>query len=125
MKLNNKGQSLVLFVLLMPILLMIIVLVYAGGNSLYEKERLNNVNYMVIDYGLDNIEEIKESDLIDLAMKNVDDIKHIEIVINGNEITSTIEKENNSIIKKFMDFEVVSKYQGKLVNNKKEIERLK
>lgn len=125
MKLNNKGQSLVLFVLLMPILLMIIVLVYAGGNSLYEKERLNNVNYMVIDYGLDNIEEIKESDLIDLAMKNVNDIKHIEIVINGNEITSTIEKENNSIIKKFMGFEVVSKYQGKLVNNKKEIERLK
>ena len=40
--LNNKGQSLVLFVLLMPIILGIIVLVIDVGKSLVEKNSINN-----------------------------------------------------------------------------------
>lgn len=128
MKLNNKGQSLVLFVLLMPILLMVMVLVYDGGIALYEKEKLDNVNDIAVNYGLDNIGTISESDLIDLIVKNTDDVQQIEVIINGSEITSSIEKKNKSIIGQFMRikvFEITSKYQGKIVDDKKEIERVK
>ena len=39
---NNKGQSLVLFVLLIPIILGIITLVIDVGKSLVEKNSINN-----------------------------------------------------------------------------------
>ena len=38
--LNNKGQSLVLFVVIMPIILLMFVLVYDIGNAMYEKNKL-------------------------------------------------------------------------------------
>ena len=43
--LNNKGQSLVLFVVIMPIILLMFVLVYDIGNAMYEK---NNFLMLVI-----------------------------------------------------------------------------
>ena len=55
LRLNNKGQSLVMFIILLPILLLILTLVYDVGNAIYEKDRLSNTNYMVVDYALDNI----------------------------------------------------------------------
>ena len=56
LRLNNKGQSLVMFIILLPILLLILTLVYDVGNAIYEKDRLSNTNYMVVDYALDNID---------------------------------------------------------------------
>ena len=55
LKLNNKGQSLVLFVVLLPILLFVIVLVVDVGSIMTSKQDLNNINYMMVDYGLDNM----------------------------------------------------------------------
>ena len=57
-RLNNKGQSLVMFILIIPIFLLIMTLVYDVGNAIYEKNKLSNVSYMTIQYGLDNIESI-------------------------------------------------------------------
>ena len=51
---NNKGQSLVLFVLLMPIILGIIVLVVDVGKSLVEKNSINNKIELVMEYGLED-----------------------------------------------------------------------
>ena len=60
MRLNNKGQSLVMFVLIIPIILLILVLIYDVGNALYEKNRMSNTNYLATNYGLDNIDSINE-----------------------------------------------------------------
>ena len=46
LKINNKGQSLVMFVLIIPIFLLILTLVYDVGNAIYEKDRLSNTNYL-------------------------------------------------------------------------------
>ena len=54
LKINNKGQSLVLFIVIIPIILLVFVLVYDIGTAIYEKNRLSNTSYMVIDYALDN-----------------------------------------------------------------------
>ena len=50
LKINNKGQSLVMFVLIIPIFLLILTLVYDVGNAIYEKDRLSNNNYLTIEY---------------------------------------------------------------------------
>lgn len=71
LRLNNKGQSLVMFIILLPILLLILTLVYDVGNAIYEKDRLSNTNYMVVDYALDNIDSIDEDDLNTLILKMI------------------------------------------------------
>lgn len=53
--LNNKGQSLILFVIVLPILLVILVLVIDIGRVISLKQELDNVNKIVLDYGLDNL----------------------------------------------------------------------
>ena len=55
-KLNNKGQSLVMFILIIPILLLIMILVIDLGNIIVTKTHLDNTNYLVIDYELDHLE---------------------------------------------------------------------
>ena len=91
MNLNNKGQSLVLFVLLIPILLLIMTLVIDIGNLSYYKQELDNINKLTLDYGLDNIENSNVvNDMISLSKENMPNIK-IEIKFNDQEflITST------------------------------------
>jgi len=121
--LNNKGQALVTFVLVMPILLLVMVLVIDIGNVIVEKQELDNVSKMVINYGLDNIDSINESNLIDLINLNTKDLSKIEVIIENKEIKITLEKNIKGIIG-ISSYEVVSSYIGKTENNNKRIERV-
>ena len=83
-KLNNKGQSLVLFVLLLPIFLIIMTLVFDIGNAICLKLDLDNVNHMAISYGLDNIEEEGiEDTIVDLVKANYDEVE-VNILIEND-----------------------------------------
>ncbi len=127
LKINNKGQSLVMFVLIIPIFLLILTLVYDVGNAIYEKDRLSNTNYLAIEYGLNNIGTITENDLKDLIEQNTSNIKKIYVIIEDNQIEIKIEKDVKSIIGKMFNFnlvEIKSYYKGKIINDKKEIERI-
>lgn len=53
--LNNKGQSLVIFIVVIPIIILIMILVMDIGNLAYTKQELDSINKIVLDYGLDNI----------------------------------------------------------------------
>ena len=55
--LNNKGQSLILFVLFIPILLLVLILVIDIGKLINLKTELDNISNIVLDYGLDNLEK--------------------------------------------------------------------
>ena len=55
--LNNKGQSLVIFIIMIPIFILLIILVYDIGNLTYEKQELDNINKIIIEYGLDNYDK--------------------------------------------------------------------
>ena len=48
MRLNNKGQSLVLFIVIIPIIIGIMVMVIDIGNVIYEKQELDNINKISI-----------------------------------------------------------------------------
>ncbi len=125
MKLNNKGQTLVMFVILIPIILMVIVLVYDLGNALYEKERLDNTSYLVIDYGLDNISEVDENKLISLIQENSNDLSSIKVLVDKstNSITIRLAKRISGTLG-FDLIEIKSNYMGSYNDNKKIIDRV-
>lgn len=128
LRLNNKGQSLVMFIILLPILLLILTLVYDVGNAIYEKDRLSNTNYMVVDYALDNIDSIDEDDLNTLILKNDNNLDDISIMIIDNSVDISLKKNINGVFGKMFNFNltfVKSEYNGKIVNGKKKIERVK
>lgn len=127
LKINNKGQSLVMFVLIIPIFLLILTLVYDVGNAIYEKDRLSNTNYLTIEYGLNNIDTVTENDLKNLIEKNTSNLKYIYVTIEENQIEIKMEKDVKSIIGKMFNFnlvKIISHYKGKIINNQKEIERI-
>lgn len=126
--LNNKGQSLVLFVILFPMFILVMAMVYDIGNFYYEKERLDNVNYMTIEYGLDEIENINESDLIDLIVRNTSNLSDISVLIDDDVITIRLGINAKGIFSTILNFDSInisSEYKGSIINDEKIIERVK
>lgn len=127
-KLNNKGQSLVMFIIIIPIFCLILTLIYDVGNAIYEKNSLSNTSYIVIDYGLDNINNISDSELIDIVLKNTDKLSYIYVVIEDNQIEVKLSKNIKGILGRMFGFnliEVNTYYKGNITNGKKIIERIK
>ena len=123
--LNNKGQSLVMFVLIIPIFLLIITLIYDVANAIYEKDRLSNTIWIAIDYGLDNINDITKEELNDMIISNDDGLNYIDVIVNDNEIIVKTSKKIKGIIGKMFHFELTTiTCKGKLIDDKKEIERI-
>ena len=127
--LNNKGQVLVLFLIMIPILFGIMVLVSDMGNVIYYKQDMDNINKMVIDYGLDNIQE---EDIVmimnEMITKNKEDIIDKKIEIIDDKIYITLEdrvKDNFKVISDSNLFKIKSSYVGYFLDDKKIIERNK
>ncbi len=129
MKLNNKGQTLVMFIVIIPILISIMVLVIDLGSAFAKKQELNNVNKLVIEYGLDNLDqENLESDLTSYITMNAKDLSNVKVIIENNTINVTTKAYIDGIISKALNidgFEIVSTYQGYLSGEEKRIERVK
>ena len=114
LKINNKGQSLVMLVLIIPIFLLILTLVYDVGNAIYEKDRLSNTNYLTIEYGLNNIDTVTENDLKNLIEQNTSNLKYIYVTIEENQIEIKMEKDAKSIIGKMFNFNLVNPFITRL-----------
>ena len=79
---NNKGQSLVTFVLILPILLLIVLMVYEIGMMSRLKNEMNSINYLAISYGIDKItDENLEEEIKALILKNDDKIENIVVSV--------------------------------------------
>ena len=129
MKLNNKGQTLVMFIVIITILISIMVLVIDLSSSFTKKQELNNVNKLVIEYGLDNLDqENLESDLTSYITMNAKDLSNVKVTVENNTINVTTKAYIDGIISKALNidgFEIVSTYQGYLSGEEKRIERVK
>lgn len=123
---NNRGQSLVAFVLIMPILFLIFIMVYDIGSMILLKNELNNINYIAIDYGLDNLTEEDNKEKIEtLIKKNKNDIDNIIINIEDDKIKIALYDKINTKISFGDIFMVKSSYVGYMDDDKKIIERNK
>ena len=88
---NNKGQTLVLFVLILPLVIILFIGIIDICNIQYEKRKMENI--------LDNSFEYYKSgkDVDKYLSKLVDDYL---IDINNDFITIKVKKEINGLIKK-------------------------
>ncbi len=84
--LNNKAQSLVIFVVCLPIFLLFIAYVFDIVNSNYEKKKVNNIMTII------NTSDMEDSSKCELVYKNDKDIK-----CTVDESSITLEKNIKSI----------------------------
>lgn len=124
---NNRGQSLISFVLLIPILLLILYMVYEIGRMALLRNSLDGINYLAVDYALDNIDTDHIQDKVEtLILKNKDDIDNIIVTIDDDKVYITLRDRLNSkttLFKNSKVFSVKSSYVGYMENEKKIIER--
>ena len=116
---NNKGQTLVIFVIILPILLIMLTLVIDLGLLYIEKRNIDNNVYDGVLYYLENIEENNIKDkTYKLLNKNIKD-SNIFIDEEENYVEITVSKGRKSlysIISNSTDINV--SYKG-LKENKK------
>jgi len=129
---NNKGQSLVAFLLIIPIILILLIVVVDVGRMYLLRQELDNINYIAIDYGICNNNNDSQEEIInkinEIVFVNDMEIKIISNRIEDNKIYLETEKDYQGyflglINKKFI--KIKSKYVGYFVGEKKYIERVK
>ena len=125
-KLNNKGQSLVMFILIIPILLLIMILVIDLGNIIVTKTHFDNTNYLVIDYALDHLEEEDlESKVLGLINANNGGGLETKIDISNDKILVTTRKEVKGLLTNSIKIKtIISNYEGYIKDDKKIIGRV-
>lgn len=124
MKLNNKGQSLVLFVLLLPIIFMIIALVVQVSLlEISKKEYEDNVKEAV-SYGLEHLDDSDvQNKLVRLLDENIEGQKQVS-VSNGKvriKVSGKIDGMFSSLFEDIYRIEIT--YIGYLDDGKKRIEK--
>ena len=88
---NRKGQSLVVFVLTLPLIFILVSFVIATSTDAYTKIKCENDIKSAIRYGLRHIKEDNiESKMITLLDSNIDGDK--EVKIEGEVITINLKK---------------------------------
>ena len=111
---NNKGQTLVIFVIILPILLIMLTLIIDLGFMYIEKRNIENNVYDSVEYYLENIAEEDINNKVNkLLDKNIKDID--KLIINDEEEfveikVSKIRKSIYSII--INNTEISVKYKG-------------
>lgn len=78
---NNKGQVLVLFIIILPILLLGCACLVDSSYMLYQKNRLDNINYDVLD-SIKTKMILTEEDVERLILLNDSKIVNEDIVID-------------------------------------------
>ena len=118
---NKKGQTLVVFVLFLPVLVIVITMIINKSNMYYDKRNMENIAKEAINYGLSNIEDENIENKIKIFIsKNIDCEK--EVKIEDGEIRVTLKKENKTV-KKILGYgNIKIKYKGKIEDNKKKVE---
>lgn len=116
---GNKGQSLVIFVLILPVLLLLFALVWEVGNlsvtiNRYETEIKDTIEYGLNHLDNDNLENV----LTDLLNANIDG--DINVKINNKVITVSVKKRYDAIFNKLFNhrFDIDLTYNGYKENDK-------
>lgn len=94
--LNNKGQSLFLFVIFIPVFMLLGAFVVDIGLAKITSNNLDDVSKLVLDYGLKNIDNNPYDSMIDLINKNDDKIDKYDIKLDKLNKIINLKVEKNS-----------------------------
>lgn len=104
---NKKGQTLIIFVILIPIFLGLIALVVDIGTIYYEKTRSLEVTKTIIQESMGSTEEF----IFELCRKNKIPLDNLEVELLENKITIKNSYEIDSIFGSIIGFK---KYKIKI-----------
>jgi len=119
---NNKGQALVVFVLVLPLIMLIIAGVMEMGRLSLVKAEYEDSIIDTINYGLDNLDKENVKEKMNLLLdKNISGTKNIEITEGTIKIhvTSNLDSMFSKLFKKEYDINLT--YRGYIVDGKKKI----
>lgn len=114
-QLNNKGQVLVLFVILLPVLLLIIIGLIEISSINLEKTKTKNIIKETIETNLKNYNENTKETVNKLIEQNIKNIKTKTIFISEDEIRINIIQEKTIFGK---NIELKYNYKGIKENEK-------
>lgn len=115
--LNRKGQTLVLFVILLPIMIGIMALVIDAGNAMYEKNHVDQVIEMSVE--MFNSNKISFDEMKELLKNNLEG-SSIEVVIDNDKINVKSSSYVSGIFSKLFGtqgFHIKSDYVSFVKNN--------
>lgn len=118
---DRKGQVLVGFLLLLPLLLILFVFVIDIGFMKVEERKLENTVKEAITYGLkqESPEEEVQQQVETMIRKNIDNIEFLDTVVTNGNIQvhlSTRQKNVFGIILNQRMYKIEKRYQGYLEN---------
>lgn len=124
---NNRGQTLALFIILIPVLLLFAAFVIDSGVMVRENTKLNSVTKLIIDETIDEINDPKINDKIkNLYIRNGIPTDKVIIKIKDNKLTISNEYVKTSMFGYIIDnyeYKVKIKLTGYKENDKIIIEK--
>ena len=111
-KLSNKGQTLALFVIFIPFMILLGVWVIDMSNMKYEENKLCELSKMLAVYGVNHYDNNPNDDIIKMITLNDKDIKKYNINIDDDSITVKVllEKQIDGILGNIVGYD---KYNAK------------
>ena len=121
--LSNKGQTLVLFVVLLPVFLLMAAVIVDLTMARSNKIKLDNITKEVVRYGVKHINNNPYDDMVKLIYKNDDGIDRyeIEIDLENKKVNVKIEKNSSGIFSRVIGkerYKEKSNYVGYMDNNR-------
>ena len=116
---NDKGQSLVIFVILLPVILLLMAGIVDIGNFLVEKNSYENEVKSTINYGMKHLDEENIAQkLNDLLDSNIEGKKQINI--ENETIKIRVNATTKSLFSDIIDFDyqIDISYIGYMDNDK-------
>lgn len=116
---GNKGQTLVIFVLILPILLLLFALIWKVGNLGFTINKYETEIKDTIEYGLNHLDdENLEKVLTNLLKANLDG--DINVDINNEVIKVNVKQKYDALFNNLLNnrFDIDLTYNGYIENNK-------
>lgn len=101
MKLDHRGQTLVSFALILPLLVMLFALVIDTGYTYLEDKKLKDSVLIGLKYGMKHYEEDPKTEIRDIITENVDGLSMLNIYTEGNQIKIQAHKPKKRIFFNF------------------------
>lgn len=116
---NNKGQTLVIFVLLLPLFVLLLAFITDTSIMFFEKNRLDNTSRMIINYKMNHI-EMNDKKVREYIKKNDKEIKVEKLKMDDKKVVLKTSKKINSVFGKIIgkDYYIVSSYYEGIINTK-------
>ncbi len=92
---NNKGQALIFFVLILPLLLLLAAYIVDNTYIAYNTNKLNQINKLIVKDAV--INKMTKEEIKEYVEKNDKDIKIDFMFVSSDKVELTLKKEIKSL----------------------------